>query len=112
MGPYVLHEQPGLRALLVGAFVWRDRVVGSIIRQGSDRGEFRECNASHITRLFFGMLAPFVLYHRIADPDAAHRSYARSEAESIGHTALDVFMNGLRQVGGREAPICHRRGSV
>ena len=125
-GLYVLHEQPGLRALfaeaihggrhlpahVAEALAWRDRVVGRIIRQGIGCGEFRECNVGHVTWLFFGMLAPFVIYHRLADPDAAHRPYARSEVETIVHAALDVFMNGLRQADGREAPICHKKGSV
>lgn len=106
---YLLHEEPGLKAFFsdaihggkhlpisaLEALEWRDEVVGKIIQDGIGKRIFRRCNVQHATWVLFGMLAPFILYQHLLNPEYKRGPYPVHTVHKIVATALALFLRGI-----------------
>ena len=111
---HVLHRDPALKAFFseaihggqhlppqaIGSFERRDQIIGKIIREGIKQGAFRRCNVKHATWIFFGTLAPFILYQPFLSPKRKCGPYPKAEIRKITDSAWDIFINGMKEEEG------------
>lgn len=122
---YLLHEEPGLRAFFsdaihggkhlpisaLEALEWRDEVVGKIIQDGVRKRIFRRCNVQHATWMLFGMLAPFILYQPILNPEYKRGPYPVDMVHKIVETALALYFHGIVDADGKQGSREERKAS-
>ena len=108
---HVLHREPTMKAFfseaihggqhlppqVIESLEVRDRIIGGIIREGIAQRTFQRCDVKHATWIFFGTLAPFVLYQPLVDPNFSRNPYPKKEVKKIADSAWEIFIHGLEE---------------
>jgi AcrR family transcriptional regulator len=105
----VLHDDPGMKALLaemvlggdrlpafaIEAVALRNRMFAEVVHAGIRGGRFRDCDVEEAAWMFFGMLSAYILYRPLAGGRGGGKSFSRRRVEHIVDTAMELFMHGL-----------------
>ena len=109
MAMHILHRDPALKMLFVEAvhggrrfpestfkgLKRRNQVVGRIIQDGIDAGEFRPCDVECATWMFFATVIPYVMHQNLMKPAHREGPYPKRFVDHVVDTALMIFFEGL-----------------
>lgn len=90
-----LQGQTGVPRIIQEGLQHRNRMVGTILREGIEKGVFRECNVENATWMFFGMVMPFMLHDAVVHPKSRRGAVPREAVEEVTSQALDIFFRGI-----------------